>query len=109
MCYNKLIYFLLTARNLVSIKPKPNYYVAVYSRKNKGCYRAKVIGPSSNDPAMFICTLIDFGYLDNIPSKYIFKLPDGYTKSKVRNNFPNKITIYRNHIIIQHNRVMSTK
>lgn len=82
-----------TAENLVSVMPKLNDYAAVYSSKYNGCYRAKVIGPNDDGTANFKCSLIDFGYIDNIPSKYIFALPNDYAKSKVRRQSLKKITM----------------
>lgn len=83
MYINKPNVFFPTAENLVSINPRLNDVVAVYSKKYNGCYRAKVKQNMNDSAKFFKCILIDIGSHDNIPSQYIFELPNDYTVSQI--------------------------
>uniref|UniRef100_A0A2S2R425 Tudor domain-containing protein n=2 Tax=Sipha flava TaxID=143950 RepID=A0A2S2R425_9HEMI len=61
--------------HLKTICPKTNENVAVYSMKYNGFYRAKIIGPCSDDTSMFRCSFSDYSFIDSISLKHIFELP----------------------------------
>lgn len=52
-----------------------NDNVVVYSLKYNGFYRAKIIGPCSDDTSKFRCSFSDYSYIDSILLQHIFELP----------------------------------
>lgn len=71
--------------NLQLISPKPHDIVAVYSSKQKGFYRAKIM-PSTQETDVFGCVFVDIGHYEKIVSKNIYMLPNYLSTNKVRSN-----------------------
>lgn len=72
----------------VNLKPlkingKCKDIIAVHSSKYNGVYRARLIGINSDETSKLKCVLIDFGYVDMIPSENIFVLPSEFSTNRV--------------------------
>lgn len=76
--------FINIVDNLKTIIPRPQEIVAVFSPRNNGIHRAKIIG--QNDDGSSRCALIDIGLIDFVKAKQIFALPSYASINKVSRN-----------------------